>query len=127
MTKAIPLLIALVAACGSDAGGTSPQQACDDVTSALCERLYACFQPSELAAAGYPASESACITMMQAAQGCTAKTLDNVCTGNAQYQPDEAARCGDQVTGLTCAQIRDPFFDTQTAAPACGLVCKVPS
>jgi hypothetical protein len=125
MTKAILLAVAL-AACGTSDSGTSPSQACNDAMSALCERLYACYQPAELAAAGYPSSESACITMMQAAQGCSAKTDANACTGNAVYQPSEAARCGDQITGLTCAQIRDPFFDEQTAAPACALVCEVP-
>jgi len=117
----------LLAACGGDGGGVAPQQACDDIASATCERLYACFQPAELATAGYPASEAACVTMMQAANGCPAQTTQNACTGNAVYQPAKAAECSDQITGLACSQVRDPFFDIKTAAPTCAEVCLTPT
>jgi hypothetical protein len=121
------LVIVLLAACGGGNDGITPQEACMDVSAATCERLYACFSAAELAKAGYPASEAACVTMLQAAKGCAAQTTANACTGNAKYQPAKAAECSDQITGLACSQIRDPFFDEQTAAPACASICAVPS
>ena len=117
----------MLAACGTSngGGGDTPEQACNATASALCERLYACYTPEELATANYPASEAACETMLEASQGCSAMTEQNACTGNAVYSSSEAAKCSDQIAGLTCSQIRDPFFDENTDAPACTLVCSV--
>ncbi|HTR55320.1 MAG TPA: hypothetical protein VMJ10_31795 [Kofleriaceae bacterium] len=116
----------LVSACATNGGDqVSPEQACNSMASALCERIYACYTPEELAAASYPASEAACETMLEASEGCTAETEQNACTGNAKYDSSEAAKCSDQITGLTCSQIRDPLFDEQTDAPACALVCAI--
>lgn len=114
-----------LAACGADQGSVSPREECMATTSALCERIYACYTQAELASVGLPASEAACETMLEASRGCAAQTLQNVCTGNQQYSATEAARCSDQISGLTCSQIRDPFFDEVTAAPACAKVCTV--
>jgi len=119
--------VVFMVGCGTSGGGDqlSPEQACNAASSALCERLYACYTPEELAAANFPASEAACETMLEASQGCTAETVQNACTGNATYSGEEAAKCSDQIAGLTCSQIRDPLFDEQTDAPACALVCAV--
>jgi hypothetical protein len=114
----------LMAAC-SAATDPGPAAACDDIQSALCERLYACYTPAELAAVGYPADEAACVTMSEAQSGCTAETAASVCTGNQRYHADEAATCSDQIAGLACSQVRDPGLDIDVDAPACGLVCAV--
>jgi len=129
MTLSKSFAIALLfAACGggSGGGGPTPRQGCEEAMVALCGRLYACFSAAELAAAGYPSSEAACVTMMQAQQGCAAETVENTCTGNEKYHPDQANTCIDQIDGLACSQIRDTSFEVNTDAPACGKVCAIP-
>jgi hypothetical protein len=128
MLRSISLVLLVVTACSGGSDGPSPRQACEDLSSALCERVYACLTPDEIAAQGLPASEAACVTSEQASKGCAAQTLDNVCTGgNQKYDASEAGKCTDQITGLTCAQVRDPALDVKTAAPACALTCVVPT
>ncbi len=126
MLRSIMMMVCLasLAGCPSD-GGVSPKQACEDTASAQCERIYACLTPEEITSAGLPASEAACVTMLQASRGCEAQTTKNACTGNAKYQPSEASKCSDQVAGLACSQVRDPFFDLATEAPACASICKI--
>lgn len=113
------------AACGGGGGGVSPQAACEDAQANLCERLYTCYTPQELASLGFPDSEAACVTMLQASEGCARQTQDNACTGNERYHADKADACVDQVAGLSCSQVRDPDLDLDAAAPACGKVCAV--
>jgi len=125
MTKLFGLVcVVALAACGGGGGG-SPAQQCRDGVAATCGQLYTCLSPTELAAAGYPATEAACITMLEASAGCDAQTADNACTGNETYHSDKADQCVDQINGLECTQLRDPAFDLNTAAPACGQVCAV--
>lgn len=119
------LCTATFAACGSDSSSSSPREACEDLTVSLCTQLYTCLSPAELQAAGYPSSEAACVTQMQQGLGCAAQTLDNACMGNESYHADKAARCTDQVVGLECTQLRDPDFDLEKGAPACGQICTV--
>ena len=91
MTKLFGLVcVAALAACGGGGGG-NPAQACKDGVAALCERLYACYTPAELAAAGYPTTEGACVTMGETNAGCEGQTVDNACTGNETYHGDKAA------------------------------------
>jgi hypothetical protein len=115
------------AACNNSDPGVTPRQACENTSSALCERLYACHTAAEIAASGLPADEAACVTTLDAQRGCAAQTVDNVCTGgNQKYNGVEAAKCGDQVVNLTCAEVRDPAFNVQVSAPACAAVCVAP-
>lgn len=124
MLRSIMLMVCFsVVGCGGD--GVSPRQACEDTASAQCERVYACLTPQEITNAGLPSSEAACVTMLQASRGCAAQTTKNACTGNAKYNSSEAAKCSDQVEGLACSQVRDPFFDIATEAPACGKICEI--
>jgi hypothetical protein len=121
------LLVMGVAAAGcGGSGGITPRQACEESQANLCERIYACYTPAELATLGFPANEPACETMLQAAQGCSAQTADNTCTGNARYHADQASTCVDQITGLACSQVRDPNLSLNAAAPACGKICAIP-
>ena len=110
--------------CGGDSGIT-PRAACEDSQSSMCERLYACYTPQELAAIGFPSNEAACVTTLQAKQGCSQQTVENSCTGNERYQPSEANTCIDQINGLACSQVRDPNLVLSTAATACAKVCVV--
>jgi hypothetical protein len=116
------LLLAFTA-CGGDS--SSPRAACEDLSVSLCTQLYTCLSPAELTAAGYPANEAACVTQYQQALGCAAQTVDNACVGNESYHADKAARCTEQVEGLECTQLRDPNFELETGAPACGQICTV--
>lgn len=113
-----------VAGCGGGDSAT-PRVACEDIEANICERFYACFTPGELAAGNFPADEAACVSQMQAAKGCANQTTANACTGNEHYHPDQAGTCANQVSGLTCGQIRDVSADLNAAAPACGKICAV--
>jgi hypothetical protein len=108
---------------GSDSA--SPRAACEDIEANTCERLYACFTPTELAAANFPADEAACVSQMQAMKGCANQTTANACMGNQHYHPDQASECADQITGLTCGQIRDQSQDLDAQIPACGKICAI--
>jgi hypothetical protein len=119
------LLVVVVGCGGSDS--VSPVESCNMGVAALCSRIYACYTAAELATAGYPATESACVTMNQASSGCAAKTTANACTGgNEVYHGEFVSGCIDQINGLTCAQVRDPALDTNVAAPICAKICSVP-
>jgi hypothetical protein len=68
------------------------------------------------------------VTQTEASAGCAAKTTANACTGgNEVYHGDKVGGCVSQIGGLTCAQVRDPAFNVNTAAPICGEICVVPS
>jgi len=118
------MLAGLAVGCGGG-DGLTPRAACEDLQANLCERLYACYTPSELAQLGFPSSEAACTTQLQASEGCANQTMDNVCTGNARFHPAMANQCLDQITGLACSQVRDPELVLSSAAPACGKVCAI--
>ena len=81
--------------------------------------------PQELAAGQYPPTEAACVSQYKTLFGCAEQTAENACEGNEVYKADQADKCVDQVAGLDCSQVRDPDFDTETAAPACDQVCVV--
>jgi hypothetical protein len=117
-------ILLATAACGGDSEA-NPREACEDMTVALCTQIYTCLSPEELAAAGYPANEAACVTQFQQVLGCAAQTLDNACVGNEEYDAAAADRCTSQVGGLECTQLRDPNFDVEDGAPACGQVCAI--
>jgi hypothetical protein len=111
--------------CGSS-DGISPRAACEDAQSNLCERLYACYTPAELATLGFPANEAACVTRLQESEGCAKQTTQNSCTGNERYSAENANTCVTQISGLACSQVRDPNLVLKVAAPACGKVCAIP-
>ena len=123
--RSIMMMVGLVMFAGCPSDDVSPKQACENIASAKCERIYACLTPQELMANNFPASEAACVTMLQAQLGCEAQTTKNACTGNEKYNGGAAAKCGDQLEGLACSQVRDPFFDIKTEAPACASICKI--
>jgi hypothetical protein len=115
-----------VVACGGGADGITPRAACEDAQANLCERLYACYTPAELATLGFPSNEAACVTRLQEQQGCAKQTVENSCTGNERYSATNANTCVEQITGLACSQVRDPALVLTAAAPACGKVCVIP-
>ena len=114
-----------LAGCGGGGDGATPRVACEDIEANVCERFYACFTPGELAAANFPADEAACVSQMQASKGCANQTTANACVGNQRYHPDQASTCANQISGLTCGQIRDLSADLNAAAPACDKICAV--
>ena len=123
MTVGWLALLVMVTGCGKD--GVDARAACEDAQANICERIYACYTPAELAELGFPSNEAACVTMLQGAQGCAQQTEANACTGNEKFHADQADLCIDQISGLSCSQIRDSELDIERAAPACGKVCSV--
>jgi hypothetical protein len=119
--------VALVAVvgCGGSGDGADPKAACQDQQVTVCERFYTCYTADELEAIGFPPTEAACVTMLQASEGCSQQTTENVCVGNERYHADQADDCLDQIAGLACSQVRNPDLDIELAAPACGKVCAV--
>lgn len=111
-----------VAGCGGS-DSLSPREACDQLSASLCERFYACYTTAELSSSGFPATESACVTMLQSDAGCAQVTAANTCSANETFHGDQANTCVDQISGLECSRIRDSNFDLDTAAPACGKTC----
>jgi len=125
--SSISLSIALSAltACPNSGDTISPREACEGVSVSLCERIYTCLSAEELAAAGFPDNESACVTAMDQSQGCAAQTLENACDGNETFHGAKADTCLDQLAGLDCGQLRSDNLDLASAAPACNLVCSI--
>lgn len=130
MVRAILVSITLMAAlpaltaCPADGDSMSPREACEAEAAAFCDRFYACFSQEELAAAGFPGSEAACITMREQSQGCAAQTLDNICDGSETFHGAKAVQCIEQMENLACSTLRDPAT-IDDALPACNLVCAV--
>jgi hypothetical protein len=131
MRKTILVSFGLIAAlsaltaCPADGGSISPREACEGMSVSLCERIYTCLSVEELAAAGFPANESACVTALDQDQGCAAQTAENACDGNETFHGAKANECLDQLAGLDCGQIRSDNLDLAQAAPACNLVCSI--
>jgi hypothetical protein len=111
-----------LAACGSD---PTPKEACNEFSVAYCAKVYECFTPQELSAAGYPPTESGCVTTLESQSGCAAKTAENACDGNETYHADSVDTCADQIGGLECSQVRDSTFDYNRGVPACDRVCSI--
>ncbi|MEO6777505.1 MAG: hypothetical protein ABI467_31555 [Kofleriaceae bacterium] len=117
--------VLLLGACGSSS--VSPVDACNQEYETECSRVYECYTAAQLAAAGFPASESACVTTSQANQGCSAKTEANFCTGgNTVYHGEAVDGCIQQLEGLTCAEIMSNQ-DITITAPKCAEVCVTPT
>ena len=110
--------------CPNNLDALAPREACESTAVAICERIYACLSPQELANGGFPSTEAACVVKIEDTEGCRAQTIDNVCDdGNASYHPARAMTCIDQIEGMSCAQLRSG--DIERAAPACDQVCAI--
>jgi len=116
----------LLGACGSSS--TSPSEACNEANEAICTQIYKCYTAADIAAAGYPPNEAACVTMTEANAGCAAKTEANTCTGGNQvYHGENVQGCIDQLNNLTCAEVMSSNTNLETAAPKCNDICLTPS
>src|SRR5450432_3065780 len=104
--KLVSGVVLLFSAVGCGGTSESPAEACNKQYETECTRIYECYTPAAIAALGLPASESACVTMEEAAQGCSAKTEANFCVaGNAVYHGEAVDGCIAQLNGATCAEI----------------------
>jgi hypothetical protein len=116
----------LLGACGSSS--VTPVDACNQEVETTCARVYECYTAAELAAANFPAAESACVTQFQASEGCSAKTSANFCTpSTAVYHGEAVDGCVSQVESLSCADIKAHLNDINTVAPKCAEVCVIPT
>jgi hypothetical protein len=119
--------VLLVGTVGCGSSSESPADFCNTAVETQCTRVYECYTAAQIAAANYPATESACVTQNETAQGCTAKTTANVCTAsNAIYHGEAVQACIDQVNNLTCAEF-EQSTDIDTVAPKCADICVIPS
>jgi len=117
--------LVLIGACGSSS--VSPVDACNQEVQTECTRVYECFTAAELQTAGFPASESACVTQFEASEGCSAKTADNFCTpSTAVYHGEAVDGCISQVEALSCADLKANIQNLIPVAPKCGEVCVIP-
>jgi len=115
----------LLGACGSSS--VSPVDACNSEVMTECARIYECYTPAQLAAANFPASESACITQFEASEGCSAKTAANFCTpSTAVYHGEAVDGCEAQVNALSCADLMANIQNLNAVAPKCAEVCVIP-
>jgi hypothetical protein len=118
------LLLGLV---GCSDSSQSPVEFCNTAAETQCTRIYECYTPVQIAAANYPATESACVTQTETTNGCTAKTTANICTAsNAVYHGEAVDACVAQVNNLTCAEF-ESSTDLDTVAPKCADICVIPS
>jgi|SRR5664279_963822 len=123
-------LVSAVFLLGTVGCGTSdsytPVDECNTAVEHTCTRVYECYTPAAIAAAGLPATESACVTQNETAQGCSAKTTANICVAsNAVYHGEAVQACVDQYDNLTCAEI-EASMDITTVAPKCADICVIP-
>jgi hypothetical protein len=117
-------LIFALAGC-PDSATTTPRTACEDESVNLCAQFYQCLTPAQIIANGLPSSESACVTQLEAQQGCEARTDKNACMGGNQvFHPDQAETCVKQIEGLTCGEIVS--LNVTPYTPACQKVCAIP-
>jgi hypothetical protein len=118
--------LVMLGACGSSS--VSPVDACNQEVETTCTRVYACYTAAELAAASFPAAESACVTQFEASEGCSAKTSANFCaTSTAVYHGEAVDGCVAQVEALSCADLKAHINDINTVAPKCAEVCVIPT
>jgi hypothetical protein len=116
----------MLGACGSSSA--SPVDACNQEVETECARIYECYTATELAAANFPASESACITQFEASEGCSAKTAQNFCTpSTAVYHGEAIDGCVSQVEALSCADLKANITNLNPVAPKCAEVCVIPT
>ena len=120
--KKIMLIAIVVVGCGGD-DGASPAAACRQAVEVTCSKIYECFTEPERTAAGFPATEAACVTEQEQMEGCANQTTENVCDAGETYHANEASSCIDQLGALSCDQVRSGDIEMQ--APACDRVCTV--
>ncbi len=96
-------------------GGLSAQQACMQVQSGICARLFACSGQVGLTGMGY-ASVAACTSGEQAANCATPEQAG--CSAGMTYHPDQGKMCVDAVNVWSCADMA-----SNTMPAACDLIC----
>ena len=129
--KGISLVVPFGMLLGFGCGGSSasPVEYCDRVAETQCTLVYQCYTDAQRTAAGYPATEAACVTQIETALGCSAVTSANVCTSsNAVYHGEAVDGCISQAANLSCAEFSTVGSTTplESVAPKCAEVCVIP-
>ncbi len=107
----------LVTACG-----TSPQQACKDISATLCNKLYTCNTGAALDAVklAFGATEADCVTAQVATNNCD-NTGTN-CASGKTYDAVAATTCVNDLRNLSCSQISSGM--TTTSSCSSSSICK---
>jgi hypothetical protein len=109
------------AGCGSD--GLNPREGCEQLMVVLCHQIYTCFSPAEISDEGFPATEAACVMILQTDAQCAQETDENACSAGQSFNPEKAESCVNQIDALSCEQVRGTGTDLMVAAPSCAQVC----
>lgn len=98
--------------------GTSPQQACKDITATTCNKLYTCYTGAELDGikTAYGATEADCVTKLQASAKCDAT---DVCDTGKTYDGSAASTCLSEFKALSCDALK-----AGNTPSSCNNVCK---
>jgi hypothetical protein len=105
MKRLLPILLL---ACG----GLTPQSYCEDTYQVTCHKWAEC-QPD--------ASYSDCVAQDESMFMCSSVMNENVCAGQgaAQFDPNAAQRCLNDIQALSCATIAQTNFTLpSTCAPS---------
>jgi hypothetical protein len=119
------VLVTALAACGSSSPATSDapttaSAACESVGTGYCQKMYACYQGSDLASFGLPATEPECETQENAS--CNAATPEpGYCKGAAQTSAANATACATELDGLTCTELMQPTGSGACKTELCAM------
>jgi hypothetical protein len=99
-TRLALVSFALVAA----ACGTSPQQACKDISATLCNKLYTCNTGAALDAVklAFGATEADCVTAQTNTNNCD--NTGTSCASGKTYDAVAATTCVNDLRNLSCSQ-----------------------
>ena len=107
------MIVVGLAACGSSTSPATPDAtdaadaACVSVGKSFCQKMYACYQPSDSSSFGLPATEAECETEQNAS--CDASPPEpGYCKGAAQTSDANATACANEFDGYTCDELMQP-------------------
>jgi len=105
--------------CGSNGNDLTPQTACNEEVSALCNWGNHCGGVAALTALGGYTSVQDCITKMQASQ-CTGTNAQ--CDTGKTFHTDKAQQCIDGTNSMACPS--SSSSTTPSTPAACDQVCQ---
>ena len=110
-----------LSACGSSTSDLTPQAACTEGVSAMCQKVSQCAGAVGLTALGGYSSVQDCITQMDA-QNCTATQV--TCSAPAKYSASNAQACINAFTTMTCAALATASATSDPTPVVCDEVCQ---
>jgi hypothetical protein len=117
MNRLACLFVLSLAACSNSTTNApdapSGVQACEQVGTAICHQVFACYTAAQIADLQYPPTEAACVT--EENSGC-AQLQPGYCKSHTQTSTANAEACAGDITSQTCAQ----FTGTPSPTDVCN-------